>query len=54
MPYLGVTRDSVLTLARASGKFTVSERWVPIAEVYEAALENRVCTNICTFTFIIV
>mmetsp|Transcript_26621 Transcript_26621/g.58595 ORF Transcript_26621/g.58595 Transcript_26621/m.58595 type:complete len:386 (-) Transcript_26621:4-1161(-) len=37
----GVTRDSVLTLARASGKFTVSERWVPIAEIYEAALENR-------------
>lgn len=38
----GVTRDSVLTLAKASGKFTVSERWVPIAEIYEAALENRV------------
>ena len=41
--FTGVTRDSVLTLARASGKFTVSERWVPIAEIYEAALENRVC-----------
>lgn len=39
---IGVTRDSVLTLARASGKFVVSERWVPIAEIYEAALENRV------------
>jgi branched-chain amino acid aminotransferase len=38
----GVTRDSVLALARAGGKLTVSERWIRISDVQEAANENRV------------
>jgi len=39
----GVTRDSVLQLARQWGEFKVSERPYTIHEVLEANAEGRVC-----------
>jgi branched-chain amino acid aminotransferase len=37
----GVTRASILDLARSWGDFDVSERFLPMAEIVEAAEENR-------------
>ncbi|XP_075264419.1 branched-chain-amino-acid aminotransferase, mitochondrial-like [Convolutriloba macropyga] len=37
----GVTRDSVLALARQWGEFEVVEQMITMAEIYQAALEGR-------------
>ena len=37
----GVTRDSILDLARSWGDFDVSERYVTMKEIKEASEENR-------------
>lgn len=37
----GVTRDSILTLAREWGEFSVTERFITIKEIKTAALEGR-------------
>lgn len=39
----GVTRDTLLTLGRQWGEFTVSERDITMAEVVQAESEGKVC-----------
>ena len=39
----GITRDSILSLAREWGEFDVSERQITIREVRQAASEGRLC-----------
>lgn len=42
LPLLGVTRRSVLDIALSWNEFKVSERWLTMSEVVEAADDNRV------------
>jgi branched-chain amino acid aminotransferase len=46
----GVTRDSIITLAKQWGEFEVSERFLTMQEIIEAESEGRVsvvCACVC-------